>query len=57
MEQNNEEHAMEVMIRGMKSSTTFKGCITVFITDGDNLAGPVTYKEPVLLINGRCILR
>lgn len=38
--ENNEEHAMEVMIRGMKDND-IQGCITVFITDGDNLAGPL----------------
>jgi len=38
--QNNEEHAMQVMIRGMQHHN-IEGCITVFITDGDNLAGPV----------------
>ena len=39
--ENNETHAMEVMIRGMKDND-IQGCITVFITDGDNLAGPLT---------------
>ena len=39
--QNNEQHAMQVMIRGMKKHN-IEGCITVFITDGDNLARPVT---------------
>ena len=38
--QNNEQHAMQIMIRGMQSHN-IQGCITVFITDGDNLAGPV----------------
>ena len=38
--ENNETHAMEVMIRGMKDND-IQGCITVFITDGDNLAGPL----------------
>jgi hypothetical protein len=38
--ENNEPHAMEVMIRGMKDND-IQGCITVFITDGDNLAGPL----------------
>ena len=37
---NNEPHAMQFMIRGMKQHN-IEGCITVFITDGDNLAGPV----------------
>ena len=39
--QNNEQHAMQIMIRGMKKHN-IEGCITVFITDGDNLATPVS---------------
>tara|TARA_B100000686_G_scaffold76271_1_gene82202 strand:+ start:1349 stop:2542 length:1194 start_codon:yes stop_codon:yes gene_type:complete len=39
--ENNEDSAFEVMIRNVKKHD-IKGMITVFITDGDNLAGPVT---------------
>jgi len=38
--ENNEQDAMEIMIRGMKNHN-IEGCITVFITDGDNLSGPL----------------
>lgn len=43
--ENNEDHAFEIMIRNMKKHDV-RGMITVFITDGDNLAGPVTNTSP-----------
>jgi len=43
--ENNESHAFEIMIRNMKKHDV-RGMITVFITDGDNLAGPVKETSP-----------
>ncbi len=42
--ENNEDSAFEVMIRNCKKHA-IPGMITVFITDGDNLAGPVKNGE------------
>ena len=43
---NNEDHAFEVMIENSRKHD-ISGMITVFITDGDNLARPITASSSV----------